>query len=201
MNYKLTSLLSIGVLLITSFATCKKDCIKVGYSFSVGVKAHPDYDSISRGDTIWLELKESVNLKDLNTGYNIYYTGAKNLGSVIALGEMLGNGIERYALKDFQFDLQEGNEVQSIDPNRFKEYLFTEKDGYYIFKLAIIPQKQGIYRIGLSNAANVYTSQNPCGKSSFLINFKETDQHLYYNQWNFGVMPTLPNGVYSFKVK
>jgi len=186
----------------TIFFTCKKSsCVNRGYSFSIGIKAYPDYDSIDIGDTIFLNLKEPVSLQELNSGNIINYTGAKNLGSVMGIGEMLGSGNERYAIGDFHYQLTKGIEVQSIDPNRFKEYLFTEENGFYLFKLAIIPQKIGIYRLGLSNAANVYTAENPCDRSGFMINFKQTNQHLYFNQWNFGVTPALPNGVYCFKVK
>jgi hypothetical protein len=203
MQLDLRPLLLIALLFTCVFATCKKDkdCVKASYNFEVGVKALPDVDSINIGDTIRLEVKEPVNLRDLTSGNFIDFSGAKNFSSVMAIGELQGNGVERFAINDFAYLLTEGSEVPSINVSRFKEFYFTERNGYYLFRLAVIPKKTGIYRIGFSDAANVFTNRNPCAKSAFGINFKDTDQHLYYNQWNFGVMPTLPNGVYCFKVK
>jgi len=123
------------------------------------------------------------------------------LGTVLGFEELLGNGNFRFAANDFNFLVLKGRETLNVNSERFREYLFAEEGGFYVFKLAFIPSRAGVFRIGLSDASNVYTVNNPCDRTTFLIRFKETNQHLYYNQWNYGVTPTLPNGVYCFKVK
>ena len=186
----------------TVFATCNKnkECVRNNYSFNLKVKAFPDKDSLTIGDTIYLEINESVMLRE-SGGSIIDYSGAKNLGTVIAIGELLGNSNVRDAANDFTYVLIKGVETASFDSQRFRQYLFSEENGFYVFKIAIVPKKPGIYRLGLSDARNVYTRRNLCDRSGFSITFSQTDQHLYYALANFGVLPPLPNSIYCFKVK
>jgi hypothetical protein len=53
----------------------------------------------------------------------------------------------------------------------------------------------------VGNAANVYREGN-CSKANFSINFKNTNQHLYFNEVSFpGVILPPGGGIYLFKVK
>jgi hypothetical protein len=202
MKTKIFLLLPI-VAIIIQRCTCRKElgCAETIYSFTIAAKAYPDKDSINAGDTIWIELNESANVKD-NGGNNIIdYSGAQNLGSAISFIELLGNNASRDAATDFRIKVVKGIETTNTNSNLYHEFLFTEENKFYVFKAAFIPQKKGIYRISMSNAANVFTSRNKCTKANFTINFKETNQHLYFNEMNFGVIVPLPNGGYCFKVK
>jgi hypothetical protein len=49
----------------------------------MAIKASPDLDSIHINDTIWLEVNEPTILKDVQTGKDVNYSGAANLGSAI----------------------------------------------------------------------------------------------------------------------
>lgn len=193
----------LAIYVATVFTSCikGKNCTNHGYGFQMAAKIYPDYDSIQIGDTIFVELKEPINLNDLNTGNIVNFTGAENLGTGIAFDELLGNAVRKSAANDFTLILLKGSEVVNADPNLLRQYRFKEENGFYVFKLAVIPKKTGIYRTGVSDAVNVNTVENKCEKAGFSITLKETNQHLYYNQWNFGVTPNLPNGVYCFKVK
>jgi len=65
MQKKLAIKLGLLVLLCsTIFATCKKNkgCIDNRYGFSLNAKVVPDFDSIQRGDTLLIDLKEPVTL-------------------------------------------------------------------------------------------------------------------------------------------
>ncbi len=200
---KVLGILSV-IYLITIFSTCRKGIIcdpDPSYNFSISAKIYPDNDSISLNDTIVIDLKEPTLLTDQNSGSKIDFSKAANLGFAVAFGELLGDSKESDALNSFDLLIVKGIATgSSFDPDRSIEYLFTEENGYYVFKLEIIAKKKGIFRIGVSNANNVYTSENPCDKASFKITIKEANQHLYFNQWNYGVTPDLPNGVYCFKV-
>jgi len=64
----------LAILLLTSLFlmkfTCKKleiDCTQVKYNFQLPVKAYPNKDSINIGDTLWLEINESVTFKNTNS--------------------------------------------------------------------------------------------------------------------------------------
>ena|SRR5687767_3684141 len=196
----------IAILLTLSLAFQKCSCTKGGcydesYSFEIFVKAFPNMDSILINDTIWFDINEPVTLKDAISNREINFDNAANLGSAIAFGQLLGNSQEKDAVSDFNYVLISGAETNSVNAARFKEYLFKEESGRYIFRFGIIPKNAGIFRMGFSDAANVYRKNQGCGKAFFKILFKETNQHLYFNDNNFNITTPLPSNMYCFKVK
>lgn len=195
MMLSLFSIISFG-------STCKKNvnCIENLYSFQMGIKAYPNKDSVNIGDTVWFEIKEPVNLKDYTSNNQINYSGAENFGSVLSFLQLAQlNTFTIKAVKSFDFIVSKGSETNVVDPSFEKQYIFVEENGYFLFKLGIIPKEKGVYVIVFSNAANVYTKSDKCTKASFIINFKETDQHYYLNP-NFQGGPTPVGGDYYFKV-
>jgi|KBSMisStandDraft_5_1062788.scaffolds.fasta_scaffold668271_1 hypothetical protein len=184
---------------------CNKslDCREVSYNFDMGIKAYPDKDSIYIGDTLWLEVNETTILTDAQTGRAIDYSQASNLGTAIGIAELLSvNNLNVEGNSFFKFFVSIGREISRPDTNRFREYNFSEVNNKYQFKLGVIPQKQGIYKMFVSNASNIYRKNDNCTKANFGINFTATNQHLYFNEI---VLPgvTLPagGGIYLFKVK
>jgi hypothetical protein len=201
MNFKIVILILAFPLFFEKCSCTKEGCFDESYSFELFIKASPDMDSVFINDTIWFEINEPTVLKDNISGRTINYENAANLGSAVAFGQLLGNSQEKDAVIDFNFLLISGIETNSVNAARFKEYLFKEESGKYIFRLGIIPKKSGIFRIGFSAAANVYRRNQNCGKAFFKIYFKQTNQHLYFNDQNFGIATPLPSNMYCFKVK
>ncbi len=182
---------------------CKKrfGCADTVYSFEIGIKAYPDSDSINIGDTIWLEINTPDILRDKQTNALINYSGVENLGSVISFQKLDNNSFTIKALNKFKLILLKGTKVNNtIDPDLFNEYLFDDKNGYYQFKLGVIALEAGVFRIALSNAANVYRKSDGCTKANFVINFEQTSQH-YYLYPGFQGNPNEKSGTYYFKVK
>ena len=174
----------IAIVFSSIFSSCIKsrDCARTDYSFEGFFKAYPDRDSIRIGDTIWLETKIPVITKDVVSGKEINYSGAVNLGTAIRYLELisgLGDPAPLYSANFFNNILVEGRATASVDENRVREFLFVEEGGFYLFKLAIIPTKRGLFAIGPSDAANVYTKSNKCGKSFFSLTFKDTNQRVF----------------------
>lgn len=197
---KLNILVILFVGIVSIASTCKKNCTLVEYSFTINAKAYIDRDSIFVGDTVWVELNEPVQLLNQLNSQVINFSGAENLGTAIGFIELLGNSQSRNAANDFQIQVVKGVQLNNPNTTLIREYKFEETNGRYVFKIAIIPNRRGIYRLSLSNATNVYRKNDQCSKASFTINFKETNQHLYFNEWNYGVIVPLPNGGYCFKV-
>lgn len=193
-----------SIVTLSSFQCSKGgiNCTENFYSFNLGIRAYPDTDSIRIGDTLWLEINEPSTLKDIQSGQMIDYSGAENLGTVIGIAELLSvNTFNTEGNTLFKFLLFEGKEVPRSDNNKFKEYLFEESNARYIFKLALMPAKKGIYKIFVSNASNVFRTSNKCKKAGFSISFTNTDQHLYFNEIILpGVSLPAGGGIYLFKV-
>lgn len=186
----------------TIFSTCKKrfGCADNVYSFQMGIKAYPNYDSIKVGDTLWFDLKEPTTLEDVQTGKIINYSGAENLGSNLSFLKLsLSNSFNIKAADMFDYVLIAGFETKSMDVNFEKEYLFEESNHSYAFKLGVIPKSKGTFVILYGSAANVYRKSDKCTKASFSYYFTNTDQHYYLNP-NYQGGPLLKGGDYYFKV-
>lgn len=191
-------------------STCSKkiDCSQSIYSFAINVVAHPDLDSISINDTIWLEINSSTNLNEIQTGRQIDYNNAENIGSAITFLEFIGGDINNPGVvgstSSFNYNLILGSAIMNPLSEQIKEYKFLEEQGNYKFRLGIIPKKKGIFGIGIGNAANVYRKNDKCTKANFAITFKNTKQHLYFLEENRpGYTPsgTELTNLYCFKVK
>jgi len=172
------------------WASCNKnfDCRGTIHNFEAFYKAYPDADSIHVGDTIWIELSTSTQLKDVTTGEMINFSDAGNFGTVIGYGEMTGGDVINPggipAANDFESIVINGTSVPPLRPEELREFLFEEKNGMYLFKVGIIPKKKGLFMISPSDASNVYQKSNNCRKSNFRLTFKETDKHLYLYERN-----------------
>jgi hypothetical protein len=190
---------------VFSFGTCRKSgvgCTGSVYGFEAKAKIINHSDSINIGDTIWLEIVSPVSQIDANTGQIINYSKAANLGTAIGFGELVSPTMPVYAANDFKYVLQKGQKLDNPNVNVVREYLFSENQLNYEFRLGIIPTRKGIFSIGLSNAANVYRANDKCTKAGYRIYFTETNQHLYFIKQVFGTEPDPPpNGTYCFKVK
>lgn len=204
MGIKILSIVALFIIAMTSiFSTCKKGglggCANTVYNFKIGVQAYPDKDSIRVGDTIWFEINTPTTLIDKGTNSFIDYSGTENLGSAIGFEKIINLTTFINSTNTFKYALVIGEEVQSLNPTLFKEYLFKEQNGKYVFKLAVVPKEIGIFGIVFGNAANVYRNVDKCTKASFEINFESTNQHYYLNP-NFQGGATPNGGDYYFKV-
>lgn len=195
----------IGLLLFciaNSAFQCNKriGCGDTVHNFEMGIKAYPDNEVIRIGDTIWLEVNEPSTLKDFETGREINFSNAANLGSVISFHQLSND--KEFTIKaaeKFAYILKDGTKSRSIDPLFERAFEFDEKDRNYIFKLGIVPKEVGMFRLFFSNATNVYRKDDKCSKSNFILNFKETNQHYYLSPTYQG--GNLVGGDYYFKVE
>jgi hypothetical protein len=185
------------------YATCRKhpiDCSNTIYNFELGIKAYPVLDSIHINDTIWVEINDSTILKDVQTGREINYEGATNLGAAIGFQKYSGSTSQFTisAADKFAFFVARGTNVLNTMPELYKEYFFTQESGRYVFKLAIIPKETGVFRFVFSNASGVVRKNDNCTKAFFTLNFKNTNQHFYLFPGGANTPPG--GGAYYFKV-
>ena len=182
---------------------CKKrtGCANNVYNFEIGVKAYPDFDSLNIGDTLWFNINTPDTLRDKQTNALINYSGVANLGSVISMEKLYNNSFTIKALNKFKLILLKGMKLNNTkDPDLFNEYRFEDNNGFFQFKLGIIPLESGTYGLIFSDAANVYRKSEACTKAYFTINFTQTNQHYYLNP-NFQGGPLPVGGDYYFYVK
>ena len=160
------------------------DCANTVYNFQAGVKAYPDKDSVVIGDTIWFESTIPASLIDIGTKKLIDYSGAGNLGTDLSLDRFTGDHGSIYAANEFKYVLSKGKTVEKISnvPDRIREYLYIETGDQYYLKVGIIPQKAGIYMLGVGNPQNVFRNSDKCTKAKYFINFENTKQHIFISK-------------------
>lgn len=175
-----------GLMLVYStmiFSKCNKGSICNAtnvYNFTLGMRCYPDKDSLSIGDTVWLNLNESIFFKNESNNETIEFRSAANLGTVISCYQFFDRSISKGALNKFKFVLNKGTNVaNNIDTSAIKEYLFAENGLYYTLNLGLITKDTGRFVLTISNAANVFRRNDNCNKAFFKINFRETNQHFY----------------------
>ena len=198
------------IYLVSISSTCKRriDCTQQVYSFSTTARAYQDRDSININDTIWVEFNEPTTFMDDQTGQNINFSNAANLGFGLTFDKFVGGSISNpgtiAAVSNFSTILIYGTELTSLLPDRIKSYGFLEETGRYKFKIGIVTKQKGVFSISISNAANVYRRNDGCPKAGFSITFANTNQHMYYYEQNRpGYTPSQyeQTHMYCFKVK
>ncbi len=187
--------------IIFSASTCSKGgvgCAENIYSFGANANIKNYTDSISTGDTIWLEIISPITQRDGINGQIITYRNASNLGVALGIGELIAPTIKD-ASNDFHYILKKGIIVPN--PNStIRAFNFLEGSKDYEFLVGIVPIRKGIFSLGLSNADNVYRKDDECTKASYKISFIDTEQHLYYITQVFGIVPDGTEKTYCFNV-
>jgi len=199
------AIILIAASLILQECNCKKlvlDCADTKYNFELAVKAYPNRDSISIGDTIWFEINAPTRIQDIATNQMIDYSGTANLGSGITFSALsAANQFTVNSVEKFNYVLINGLELRRGYSNGLgNEYQFIERNGNYVFLLGIIAKEKGTYSLVFSNSNNTYRNSDKCTKANFNIIFKNTNQH--YPLSPFYIPGTNPvGGDYYFVVK
>lgn len=165
-------------------SSCSKtiggDCAATVYTFELPFKARPDTDSIQLGEAITFSIEASTVFVDKISGMEVDYNGAGNLGSAVGFIKY-DSTAEKWvhAAGQHKYSLAKGIEVRSADTTVYREYLFAESNGRYVFELAITPKSPGLYGVIFSDAANVFRGSDPCTKAAFIITLEGTSHNRY----------------------
>ncbi len=171
------------------FMGCPKECINVTHSFEGKFYYTPEKKQLVVGDTLWLASSFSCKSQfNSLTGKYEEFCGAKNLGTTLNMlklgNDKINDVIE--AVDSFKFVSVKG-EIYSAGTEyqnkAVKQVKFEQFDTSYIFRCGIIPQKKGIYYLGIGNAVNVNRgSSSDCEKASysFTVGNSTNNIELYY---------------------
>ena len=189
----------------TEFVSCVKNCSDTSYSFDINARIFPDEDSISIGDTIWIEASSPTTLTDKLSGEEVDYGGATNMGIAIQIVSFHGGSVSNtgafHVLDSFHYVLVNG-QLTAQDDNAIN-YLYDAVDNSYKFKLGIIGERTGTYGLSVSDAINVYRQKDKCSKATYTMQITDTDQHLYLYQNSrpgYEISSYEMTHVYCFKV-
>ncbi len=207
MDTKIKSAFVIIIPIIVILSGCFKNLIcnyDITYSFQFTAQAYPDNDSISIGDTVWLEINIPVILKDDISGGMINFSNAQNLSIDVGVFGLISIDSIMGSAKNFNFVSIKGKQINSTNPNSFISFSMVQENSVYRYLVGFVPLKSGVYRIGIGNPNNVYCKPEICKKAAFTVNFTNTKQHFYFNKIvnpNYDPPSNSGGGSYFFKVK
>lgn len=189
---------------LVSSIGCGKNCKDARYSFSMHESFSPEKDSISIGDTLWINSSHSTTFQDLQSYANVDFSNSQ-IGSNIRIlrfpdtSQNVIGGI-------YNFDIIKiyGNEVGNDNiPSENKGYYYEEVDTGYLLKLGFIAKEKGVYGISLGNSIGIVQKKGGCEKATIEIDNSNLNTHLYYYE-NFFPGDTTSiytkTHVYFFKV-
>lgn len=151
---KFTVAIIVVIGMASTLSTCKKGglgCANTVYYFKATAQAYPAKDSISIGDTIWVEFNLPVSFVDSISNKKIDYSNSVNFGNYISElkftgGSILDPGTE-YAPQDFKYVVIDGNPTQNNFPKEGQAYNFSELNNSYKLKIGLIANVAGIYAL------------------------------------------------------
>jgi hypothetical protein len=199
----------ISLLLAIGLEACNPICGNLDpvYNFSVTASVSPSRDSISVGDTLYITSSFPSTLPD-KSGQLINYSRARSIGCSIGFNDAYNIGLnDSSTSKYFSYAPLEG-EVYS-DKNvplywHSRQIRYEESNDSYSLKIAVIPNKPGLYFLAITDAYCLgLNNSKACKQASFAIALTNTDQHLYYyeNLFGFGVLSEHDRAqFYCFKV-
>jgi hypothetical protein len=163
---------------------CPKPCIEANYIFAVNSQITPDLDTLHIGDTLYLTSSFPSSLKDQIGGSIVDYSNAKNLNSTLGIGEFInGEKIPNDAVFNFDYFSIKGriyNDRNIPKPDGTQQLTYQEINGNYELKIGLIPQKKGIYGLGIGDGlSNGRSNAKSCEKATLSISINNTNQHFY----------------------
>lgn len=205
---KLLTLTLLGAIVFIN-SGCPKACIEANYTFIIHSHIAPDLDSVNVGDTIYLISSFPSILQDQNTSSQIDYSGAKAIGSTLAVGQLRpSDSLATDAVFNFTYLSIIGrvyNDRNIASPDGVQQLTYQEINGSYELKIGLIPKISGVYFLGIGNGLSVGRSHSrSCEKASFNITLENTTQHfnlLYDWDPDAQFYSDGKSRVYYFKVK
>lgn len=206
----LTSVLAVTASLLLS--GCPFECVEDRYAFEVGFAAAPEAGVLAVGDTLWLAAHTPTSLYDNNTARTVDFSGAD---LVVSMTILQLDSTASFALVDaahhFDFLVVKGEPRRRDDwqeerfPNTARNFAFTEIEGDYRFRGALVAKQAGSYVLGLTGGGGVYRRQKgSCQRASFAYLFANADRHLedYQEIYNRGVAitPSVASASYGFVI-
>ncbi|HEY8935542.1 MAG TPA: hypothetical protein VIM65_10000 [Cyclobacteriaceae bacterium] len=161
------------------------------YAFSVTASISPSRDTVSVGDTLYLESSFPTKLPDNRTGKIVDYSNSVDLSGSIGFADFnkFGTTTDSTTTKYMHYVVVEGDVYNDKsmpvywNGNRTR---YEEKDGYYKLKIGMIPQKKGMYQFSLGNPFSNGQAGHSNRSASFTISFVNTEQHLHYYEDLYG---------------
>ncbi|MEY4860584.1 MAG: hypothetical protein RL059_283 [Bacteroidota bacterium] len=150
-NHILTTITCFFVLIQLLFSSCGTECIKF-HSPILPYYVYPTNDSIHIGDTIWLEARIPVNMKDFETGETFNFSGVEFNSNFYMYQHtdtskfLFREDHPQYANRKFFINSTIGKFSEA--GNVFKIDYVTTHDSI-LFKTFIIPKEIGLFSIVL----------------------------------------------------
>lgn len=201
------TLAGFALTLLLVLTGCPFPCIEANYSFNVTADVYPTEDSVQIGDTIYITSVFPKQLTDQVTNQIVDYSNAKRIGSTLGLVRLeKTNQRVNDAVKDFNYVVISGNVYSDKSIalfERVQQTSYAEKVDNYKLRIGIVPQRTGVYNMGIGNpVSSGRSTSNSCEKAEFQMQISNSNKHFeYFEEYTGNPVPDLSLGNnYCFKV-
>lgn len=199
-------IVAITLITIVCIATgCGRSCLEAQYSFNIQQTFYPEKDSISIGDTLFLESSHSTTLNDSTLNSLVDFSGSDMGGNLELLRLPDTSSIATGGMDNFNIVFLTGKPSGNDNiPSQNKGCYFTESNNNYELKIRFVAKQKGIYLVSLGNAMGILKKKGGCEKANFLITNANSNNHLYfYANWlhSNAISKYEKTHLYCFKVK
>lgn len=202
MKYLLTAL---SIIILLSNVNCGRGCVEAQYNFRMQEVFYPEKDSISLGDTVFMESSHSTSFTDSLTNKLIDFSGSDIGGSLELLRLPDTSATVVGGMNDFNILILNGTAIgNDYIPEQNKQLLFQESNNNYVLKLGFIAKQKGVYLVALGNSMGIIKKKGGCEKANILLTNANTDNHLFfYENWLHSnlISEYEKTHIYCFKVK
>lgn len=202
MKYLLTAL---SIIILLSNVSCGRGCVEAQYNFRMQEVFYPEKDSISLGDTVFMESSHSTSFTDSLTNKLIDFSGSDIGGSLELLRLPDTSATVVGGMNDFNILILNGTAIgNDYIPEQNKQLLFQESNNNYVLKLGFIAKQKGVYLVALGNSMGIIKKKGGCEKANILLTNANTDNHLFfYENWLHSnlISKYEKTHIYCFKVK
>lgn len=178
MKYLLTAL---SIIILLSNVSCGRGCVEAQYNFRMQEVFYPEKDSISLGDTVFMESSHSTSFTDSLTNKLIDFSGSDIGGSLELLRLPDTSATVVGGMNDFNILILNGTAIgNDYIPEQNKQLLFQESNNNYVLKLGFIAKQKGVYLVALGNSMGIIKKKGGCEKANILLTNANTDNHLFW---------------------
>ena len=165
---------------------CPTECIDPAYEFRATAHVRPEAESLTVGDTLWIESSTSTTMRDRNSGQDIPFGNAANFGTTTRVAELKAESDTLLdAVNRFTYFALAGKAytVAKLHPARSLACDYAQVGNQYKLQLGLVCRQKGIFSLFIGDAVNVrQQGKTVCQGANIQLGFDNADKHTHYLQ-------------------
>jgi hypothetical protein len=160
------------------YSSCIGECMPPIHMFNIDLKISPLTDTLSLGDTLWIETEIPHHIVDQVDNKSIDFSKGRFF-LLMDIFQLIKKGEQELAFESFSYSSNADSVL--VYRGELTAFFSDSGDGYKL-RLGLIPETTGTFYLNASMGGSgiVESPDDECGKNAQVHwDFKVSDQHLY----------------------